>query len=318
MEQQPMSQHSITTKPYRDFAEYFQSIFPFKVQKISINAGFTCPNRDGVSGRGGCAYCNNKSFTPDYTTKFGSITQQMQDGIRFFSHKYPEMKYLAYFQSYTNTYGDDIPSMIAKYEEALSVQDTVGIIIGTRPDCMPMALLDYFEDLAKRTFVYIEYGVESTLDRTLEAINRGHDYATSVRTIEETARRGLPVGAHLIIGLPGESHEDFIRHIMALSELPITSLKLHQLQILKGTILGQRFLQDPSSIPLLSPEEYLDILGDLIAHLRPDIYIDRFVSSSPGDLLIAPKWNLKNHVFTHKIIRHLEANNIKQGLAFNG
>ncbi|MDO4770452.1 TIGR01212 family radical SAM protein [Porphyromonas sp.] len=303
-------------KPYRDFTEYFQSIFPFKVQKISINAGFTCPNRDGASGHGGCAYCNNRSFTPDYTSKFGSITQQIEDGKRFFSHKYPEMKYLAYFQSYTNTYGDDIDAMIAKYEEALSVPDVVGIIIGTRPDCMPAALLDYFETLSCQTFVYIEYGVESTLDPSLERINRGHDFATSINAIEETARRGIPVGAHLIIGLPGEGREDFVHHISELSKLPITSIKLHQLQILKGTILGQEFLKAPASIPLLSPDEYLEILGNLIAHLREDIYIDRFVSSSPADLLIAPKWNIKNHVFTHKVLRYLQEKDIRQGMYY--
>lgn len=311
-----MSDNTNKSKPYRDFSEYFRQIFPHKVQKISINAGFTCPNRDGLSGRGGCAYCNNKSFTPDYAAKFGTITQQMQDGIRFFAHKYPEMKYLAYFQSYTSTYGDDVAGMIAKYEEALSVEGTVGIIIGTRPDCMPMALLDYFEDLSKRTFVYIEYGVESTLDRSLGLINRGHDYATSVATITETARRGIPVGVHLIIGLPQETRADYIHHIEALSSLPITSLKLHQLQILRGTIFGRQYLSCPEAFDLLSADEYIEILGDLIAHLRPDIYIDRFVSSSPDELLIAPKWNIKNHVFTHRVATYLREKGITQGMSY--
>lgn len=303
------------SKPYRDFSEYFRTVFPFKVQKISINAGFTCPNRDGVSGRGGCSYCNNRSFTPDYTSKFGSISRQMEDGIRFFSHKYPEMKYLAYFQSYTNTYGE-IDDLVSKYEEALAVEGTVGLIVGTRPDCMPAQLLDYFAELSRRTFVYIEYGVESTLDTTLARINRGHTYARSVEAIEATAAKGIPVGAHLIIGLPGETRRDFIDHARRLSRLPLISLKLHQLQILRGTALGQEYVTAPEAIRLLTVEEYLSILGDVIAHLRPDIYIDRFVSSSPADLLLAPEWNLKNHVFTHKVLSYLSEKGITQGICF--
>ncbi|MDD3310371.1 MAG: TIGR01212 family radical SAM protein, partial [Dysgonamonadaceae bacterium] len=214
-------------KPYHDFSEFLAQWFPSKVQKISINAGFTCPNRDGSKGRGGCTYCNNKSFSPGYGKPTKSISEQLKDGINFFSHKYPEMKYLAYFQSYTNTY-DDVDSLIDKYEEALSYPNVVGLVVSTRPDCMSKDLLDYFEELSKKTFVLIEYGVESTLNKTLERVNRQHSWEDSVDAICMTAEKKIPVGVHLILGLPGETDEDIVNHAVKLSKLPITTVKLHQ------------------------------------------------------------------------------------------
>lgn len=302
-------------KRYRDFSNYFAEYFTTKVQKISINAGFTCPNRG--AGGSGCTYCNNRSFTPDYAHKRGSITQQIEDGIAFFKYKYPEMKYLAYFQSYTNTYGA-LDSLIEKYEEALSVPGVVGLIVGTRPDCVPEGLLDYFKELRQRTFVFVEYGVESTIERTLERVQRGHTFTCSAQMIQETARMGIPVGAHLIIGLPGENRTDYLSHIHRLNELPITSLKLHQLQILKGTVMAREYLCDPREFTLLELAEYVEILGEVVAHLRSDIYIDRFASSSPADLLLAPKWNIKNHAFTHLVERYLEQHSIVQGMHYLG
>ncbi len=209
-------------KPYRDFSEFLSQKFPYKVQKISINAGFTCPNRDGSKGRGGCTYCNNQSFSPGYGKPTKNISEQLRDGIDFFSHKYPEMKYLAYFQSYTNTY-DSIEKLIEMYEEALVYPDVVGIIIGTRPDCMPDELLDYFAELNKKTFVLIEYGVESTLNKTLERVNRQHTWEESVEAITRTAEREIPVGVHLILGLPGETDEDILSHAVEISKLPLTT-----------------------------------------------------------------------------------------------
>ncbi len=210
-------------KPYRDFSEFLSQKFPYKVQKISINAGFTCPNRDGSKGRGGCTYCNNQSFSPGYGKPTKNISEQLRDGIDFFSHKYPEMKYLAYFQSYTNTY-DSIEKLIEMYEEALVYPDVVGIIIGTRPDCMPDELLDYFAELNKKTFVLIEYGVESTLNKTLERVNRQHTWEESVEAITRTAEREIPVGVHLILGLPGETDEDILSHAVEISKLPLTTV----------------------------------------------------------------------------------------------
>lgn len=216
------------SKPYREFGDFLRELFPYKVQKISINAGFTCPNRDGTKGFGGCTYCNNQTFSPEYCHTEKSVTEQLEEGVRFFSRKYPEMKYLAYFQAYTNTY-DELDSLISKYEEALACPDVVGLIVGTRPDCMPNTLLDYFSTLSQKKFVMIEYGLESTLDRTLTRINRGHTHAESEEAIRRTAARNIYTGAHLILGLPGESREEILHHADILSALPLTTLKLHQL-----------------------------------------------------------------------------------------
>ena len=285
---------------YSDYAHYLAELFPFKVQKISINAGFTCPNRDGSIGVGGCTYCNNQTFNPEYCKTDRSITQQLEEGKLFFSRKYPQMKYLAYFQAYTNSYGK-LDELIKKYEEALAVEDVVGIVIGTRPDCMPKELLDYLEGLNKRTFLCVEYGVESIYEDTLVRINRGHSYPTSVRAIQQTAERGIDVGAHLILGLPGESKEMMLHEADELSKLPIKTLKLHQLQLIRGTRMAHEYEQHPENFHLFSADEYVELIIDFIERLRPDIILDRFVSQSPKSLLIAPDWGLKNFEFTEKI-----------------
>jgi radical SAM protein, TIGR01212 family len=291
--------------PYVDFATFLSRFFPGeKVQKITITAGFTCPTRDGSMGKGGCTYCNNKSFSPNYAAKLRPITEQIDKGISFFRKKYPEMKYLAYFQSYTNTYGE-VADCIAKYEEALAHPDVVGLIIGTRPDCMPEPLLEYLSELAKRTFLLIEYGVESTWDKTLERIQRGHTWQESVDTIQRTHEAGILVGAHIILGLPGESREEMIAHAERLSRLPITTLKIHQLQIIRGTIMAGEYLRSPSDFHLFTEEEYIELCVDFVHHLRSDIVLERFVSQSPQELLLAPRWGWKNYEFTAKIRKAL-------------
>ncbi|MDD2244794.1 MAG: TIGR01212 family radical SAM protein [Dysgonamonadaceae bacterium] len=303
-------------KPYHDFSEFLAQWFPSKVQKISINAGFTCPNRDGSKGRGGCTYCNNKSFSPGYGKPTKSISEQLKDGINFFSHKYPEMKYLAYFQSYTNTY-DDVDSLIDKYEEALSYPNVVGLVVSTRPDCMSKDLLDYFEELSKKTFVLIEYGVESTLNKTLERVNRQHSWEDSVDAICMTAEKKIPVGVHLILGLPGETDEDIVNHAVKLSKLPITTVKLHQLQIIKGTAMAKEYSLLPESFYNYTLEEYVNLCVDFAEHLHPDFYIERFASQSPKELLIAPDWGLKNYELTEKIIKRFIERDTTQGRLFN-
>ena len=217
------------TTLYNDFPTFLRKYFPFKVQKISINAGFTCPNRDGTRGYGGCTYCNNQTFSPEYCHTEKPVTTQLEEGKDFFAHKYPEMKYLAYFQAYTNTYGE-LETLKHKYEAALAVDGVVGLVIGTRPDCMPPTLLDYLAELNRRTFLLVEYGIESSLDRTLLRINRGHTWQTTVDTVERTAARGILTGGHVIIGLPGESRTDILGQAKDISRLPLTTLKLHQLQ----------------------------------------------------------------------------------------
>ena len=274
---------------YNDLSTFLSLHFPFKVQKISINAGFTCPNRDGSIGYGGCTYCNNQTFNPAYCHTDKSVGQQLEEGKRFFSRKYPDMKYLAYFQAYTNTYGE-LEELKHKYEEALTVADVVGLVIGTRPDCMPDDLLDYLEELNKRIFVLIEYGIESTDDETLKRINRGHTFAQAEEAVVRTAQRGIPVGGHVILGLPGEEREALIRQAERLSRLPLNTLKLHQLQLIKGTRMAS-----------------------YIEHLRPDLVLERFVSQSPKELLIAPDWGVKNYEFTEKVKKRMRERNAWQG-----
>ncbi|MDL2255693.1 TIGR01212 family radical SAM protein [Parabacteroides sp. OttesenSCG-928-K15] len=299
-------------KRYKDFGDFLGEVFSFKVQKISVNAGFTCPNRDGMKGVGGCTYCNNQTFSPEYCHTEKSVTEQLEEGIAFFSRKYPEMKYLAYFQAYTNTY-DELDRLKRKYEEALAFPDVVGLIIGTRPDCMPEELLSYLAELSERTFVMVEYGVESTLDRTLECINRGHSWQESVEAIRRTADRGIYTGAHLILGLPGEEREEILHHADKLSALPLTTIKLHQLQLIRQTRMGREFLQYPERFHLYSADEYIELVIDFMERLNPSFVVERFVSQSPKELLIAPDWGLKNYQFTAKVNRRLEERDSWQG-----
>jgi radical SAM protein (TIGR01212 family) len=281
----------------KEFSEYLKQRFPlFKVQKISLDAGFTCPNRDGSKGRGGCTYCNNRTFNPDYCSTAKSITEQLYEGIGFFSRKYPSMHYLAYFQAYSNTYAS-IEILKKRYEEALSVPGVEGLIIGTRPDCVSDELLDYLEILNKNTFIMIEYGIESTSDITLNHINRGHSYKEAQDAIIRTSQRSIPVGAHIILGLPNESREQILQHATNISALPLLSVKLHQLQIVRGTAMAYEYALYPERFHIYTAEEYIDLVFDFISRLRNDIYIDRFISQSPKELLIAPDWGLKNHEF---------------------
>ena len=292
---------------YNDFGTWIRKQLPFRVQKITIDAGFTCPNRDGRISTGGCIYCNNASFNPSYCHRHKSVTEQLEEGKTFFSRKYPDMKYLAYFQAFTNTYAP-IAHLKALYEEALSVPDVVGLVIGTRPDCVTEELLDYLakgkEQGARskeqeKPFIIVEYGVESANDETLRRINRGHDFACSRRAIEMTAERGILTGAHIILGLPGEDAEESLRQAPIISSLPIDILKIHQLQVIRGTRLAKMYAREP--FPLYSVDEYIELVARYISLLRKDIVLERFVSQAPSDMLIAPRWGLKNHEFTDKL-----------------
>ena len=298
---------------YNEFPLFLKRYFPYKVQKISLNAGFTCPNRDGTKGQGGCTYCNNQTFNPEYCRTEKTIKVQLEEGKRFFAHKYPEMKYLAYFQAYTNTYAG-LESLQRKYEEALSVDDVVGLVIGTRPDCMPDELLQYLENLNRQTFLLVEYGIETTCDETLKRINRGHTYADTVETVQRTAARGILTGGHVILGLPGESHDDMVSQAGVLSELPLTTLKMHQLQLIRGTRMAYEYEQNPAGFHLFNDvNEYIELVIDYIEHLRPDIVPERFVSQSPRELLIAPDWGLKNYEFTARVQKRMKERGAYQG-----
>ena len=301
---------------YNEFPQFLKRYFPYKVQKISLNAGFTCPNRDGSKGYGGCTYCNNQTFNPDYCRTEKPITQQLDEGKLFFAHKYPEMKYLAYFQAYTNTYGE-LENLKRKYEEALSVDGVVGLVIGTRPDCMPDNLLRYLEEINKHTFLLVEYGIESTNDLTLKRINRGHTFQVTRDAVTRTAACGILTGGHVILGLPGETHESIVTQAKVLSDLPLTTLKMHQLQLIRGTRMALEYEQRPEDFHLFDVDEYIELVIDYVEHLRPDLVLERFVSQSPKDLLIAPDWGLKNYEFNHRVQKRMKELGAYQGKKYD-
>lgn len=297
---------------YNEFPRFLKNFFPYKVQKISLNAGFTCPNRDGSKGFGGCTYCNNQTFNPEYCQTEKSIPQQLEEGKHFFAHKYPEMKYLAYFQAYTNTYGE-LERLKRMYEEALEVDGVVGLVIGTRPDCMPQDLLSYLSSLNRQTFLLVEYGIESTLNRTLLRINRGHTYEDTVNAVQRTVDAGILTGGHVILGLPGETRDDLVKQAGVLSQLPLSTLKMHQLQLIKGTRMAHEFAQCPEDFHLFQVDEYIDLVIDYIEHLRSDLVLERFVSQSPKELLIAPDWGVKNYEFNHRLQKRMREQGAYQG-----
>jgi uncharacterized protein len=302
--------------PYKTFPDFLKRFFPdTKVQKISLNAGFTCPNRDGTKGQGGCTYCNNQTFNPSYCKTEKSVFTQLEEGKVFFARKYPQMKYLAYFQAYTNTY-DELDSLKKKYEEALNTPNVVGLVIGTRPDCMPDSLLDYLEELNKRTFLLVEYGIESTNNVTLERINRGHTYEQTVDAIERTVARGIHTGGHVILGLPGENQEMIIQQAMQIAQLPLSTIKLHQLQIIKGTKMAKEYAECPTDFHLFNVDNYMDLVIDYIQHLNPEIVVERFLSQSPKELIITPDWGLKNFEFTNRLVNKMAELGAYQGKLF--
>jgi radical SAM protein (TIGR01212 family) len=302
-----------TDKPYNDYSSYIKKRFENRLQKISTDAGFSCPNRTGEKGRGGCTYCNNDTFKPFYCSPQKTVTQQLQEGIAFFSEKYKTQDYLAYFQSFSNTY--DSPDNLEKlYAEALAVKGVKGLVIATRPDCIDEEKLKRLEHLARDYYIVLEYGIESCKDESLKRINRGHDFAETQKAIRMSAGRGIDIGAHLILGLPGESRQTMLQHADLLSELPIDMLKLHQLQIIKGTQMARDYSQNPEDYNLFTAQGYINFVVDFLERLHPRIKAERFISEVPPDMLLAPKWGrLKNFEIVHKIIRALENRNSFQG-----
>ena len=287
------------------FSRFIARYLPGKIQKISVNAGYTCPNRDGSKGTGGCIYCNNATFSPEYALRPAAVSQQIARGKEFFSRKYPQMRFVAYFQSYTST-NAPIDRLLEMYEAALADDQVDGIIIGTRPDCMPGPLLEHLAALSRTRFVMIEYGAESANDATLARINRCHSWADTVDAVNRTAALGIPVGIHLIIGLPGETREDIMKTIDAVNTLPVDTLKCHQMQVVRGTLLAKLFDEGSADILDLSdPGTYADLCVDILDRLRDDILVERFVSQAPDDLLIHPRWGLKNYQFMNLLANRL-------------
>lgn len=301
------------------------------MQKLSIDAGFCCPNRDGTLNTGGCTFCNNDAFNPSYCQPEKSITQQLDEGIEFHEWRYRKAgKYLAYFQAYSNTYAP-LEVLKERYEEALRHEGVVGLVIGTRPDCVDEAKLDYIASLAQRHYVAVEYGIESCYDKTLARIHRGHDYACTVRAVKVTAERGIHCGGHLILGLPGETREEMLAEAEMLSALPLESVKLHQLQILHGSLMAQEWAKGEATaengwLPPFGLEEYIGLVCDFVERLRPDMVVERFAGEVPPRFQAAPErsWRrddgrlIRNEEIPQRVTAELEKRGTWQGCRWTG
>ncbi len=304
------------TGRYNDFQSHFRESFGGeKVQKISVGGAFTCPNRDGTRGTGGCTYCNDDAFNPSSGWNNLPVRDQLVRGIRFFSHKYQGMKYLAYFQSFSNTYAS-LHRLRDLYEEALSCPGVVGLVIATRPDCLDEPVLDYLAEMAGRVYLMLELGIESHLDRSLQRINRGHSFAESQKAVESAHQRGIRTTAHMILGLPGEGRKDWLEQARILGEMPVDNLKLHQLQIHRDTEMARQYARDPGQFTLFSETEYAGLVVDYLERLNPRITVERFTSQAPPDMVIAPAWGLKNHEFTARVNMLLNERKTWQGKVF--
>ena len=303
---------------FNSYAAYFRRVFGHRMQKVTINAGFTCPNRDGKISTGGCTFCDNAAFTPSYCDARKSITQQIDEGIEFHRKRYrTAQQYLAYFQSFSNTYAP-IERLRECYDEALAHPDIAGIVVGTRPDCVDEQKLDYFAELSRKKYVTIEYGVESCYDETLRRINRGHDFATARKAIEMTAERGIHCGAHFILGLPGESDEMLIEQVERINALPLTTVKFHQLQLFRGTALAREWDEHPERFRFWTIEEYLDLFVEILRRLRPDIVVERFAGEAPPRYHHTEGWGLvRNEQLLAMLDKRLEQRGVHQGEIFN-
>ena len=303
---------------FNAYANYFRKEFGERVQKLSIDAGFTCPNRDGTKGRGGCTYCDNEAFNPSYCKPEKSITQQIREGVEFHKVRYRRASnFLAYFQAFSNTYAP-LDELKRIYEEALNIKGVIGLVIGTRPDCMDEEKLAYFRKLSQSKYVILEYGIESCHDRTLQRIKREHTFEDSVEAIQNTARQGIKVGAHIIFGLPGETVEDMLKEAEILSALPINNIKFHQLQILKNTLMAKEFENHPDEFVAFTLEEYIEFIIDFTEKLNPEFVIERFAGEVPPRYLASSGWGLvRNDQILNKIEKRMEERDTWQGKRLN-
>jgi radical SAM protein (TIGR01212 family) len=302
---------------YNSYSEYFRREFGTRVQKVTIDAGFTCPNRDGSKGIGGCTYCNNDAFNPSYCQPHKSITQQITEGIEFHQLRYRRSNnYLAYFQAFSNTYGP-LEHLKSLYNEALAFPGVIGLVIGTRPDCIDDEKLQYFAKLSKTHYVIIEYGIESCYNRTLLSINRGHTFEESEAAIRKTAKYGIHTGAHLIFGLQGETEEEMLAEAAIVSKLPLDTIKFHQLQIIKGTTMAEECAKSPSRFNLFTLEKYIDFIVRFTERLNPVFVIERFTGEAPPRFQAGPTWgNLRSDQVQILIEKEMEKRDTWQGKLF--
>jgi len=306
------------SRRFNAYTDYFKSKFGGRVQKLSLDAGFTCPNRDGTKGRGGCSFCNNNAFNPSYCEPVKSISDQIGEGIDFHKKRYPRTKgYLAYFQAYSNTYGS-LELLQSKYHEALKNPEVIGLVIGTRPDTVNEEVLDYISELAKKNYVIIEYGLESCYNSTLERVNRGHTFEDSLRAIEMTASRNIRQGAHFIIGLPGETETEILDQAGIISELPIQNVKFHQLQIVKDTLMAREYLADPTNFRMFSLDEYLDLMIQILERLNPGFVVERIAGEVNPEFLLSEPWGLRYDQVLQKFEKRLADRDTWQGKEYKG
>ena len=303
-----------TSRRFNAYANWCVKTFGSRLQKVALDAGFTCPNRDGTLGYNGCIYCNNSGFNPSYCDSSKSISWQLKKGIDFLNVRYKNPKnFIAYFQAYSNTYSS-LKILKEKYEEALNFPEIIGLSIGTRPDCVNDEILDYLEELSQKYFINIEFGVESFYNKTLEKINRGHTVEQSVEAIEKTAKRKIKTGIHLIFGLPTESRNEMLNEAEFISNLPIHSIKLHQLQIIKNTLLADDYLINSEKYNLFTLDEYIDFIVEFTERLNPDICIERFTSEVPPSMIAGPNFGtLRNDKVLQMIEKRFDERNTFQG-----
>lgn len=299
---------------YHNYNYYLQNFYGEKVRKVSLHGGFTCPNRDGSKGYGGCIYCNNDSFVPHYIQKEMSIPTQMEASIPFMIDRYDVQKYIAYFQAYSNTY-DELEKLKQLYEEAISYPNVVGLDIGTRSDCVDEPLLEFLAQLNEKVNVTLEYGIESVHDNSLEWMNRGHDYESVVKAVELTKQYGIKTAGHIILGFPIETRDMMLETGLAANDLQLDFLKIHQLHVVKNTVLAKRYQDKP--FPLFHADEYIELVADILERLNPEIVIQRLFGDAPDDILIAPRWGYNIPKLTHLMDLELNHRDTWQGKLFS-
>lgn len=295
---------------FNTFGQYLRKRFNTIIHKVNIDAGFTCPNRDGTLDVTGCIYCNNDSFRPSECKPQLSIKEQIRKGINYLSLRYGARRFLAYLQPYTNTYAP-VSELERLYSETLSHPAIMGLAIGTRPDCIDEEKISLISSFARNHFILVEYGLQSIYDKTLEYIHRGHNYQTFLNAVNLTAEKGIEIGVHVIAGFPTETREEMLYTASELSRLPIGFIKIHQLQVVKDTPLAQYYQKEP--FHLFSYEEYVDFVVDFIERLSPEIVIQRFFATSPSHILIAPKWGKSRHQLMNDIQKRFIQRDAIQG-----
>ena len=302
---------------FYSYTHYLRERFGQRLLKIPIDAGFTCPNRDGTKGKGGCTYCLNEAFNPSYCTRTRSVTEQLEAGKAFYRRRNRKDEgVLAYFQAYSNTYAP-VSRLRALHEEALRAANVRGIVIATRPDCLCEEVLDYLQELSKKTYLCIEIGIESCRDETLRHIHRGHDFLCTRHAIEQLDARGIGCGGHLIFGLPKENPGMWMEDIRLINALPLQMLKFHQLQIIRGTDIEKEYLARPDIFHILSFDSYIDFITTYIERLRPDIAIERMAGAVPARYPATAGWQgIRYDAVVKSVEQRLLERDTHQGAAF--